>query len=167
MNSPNHPSTKSVTWECPCCNHESTATIAVDAQTITCTSCSAPHAYNDIVHLADDATAYFNRVDELSIAAYGTAAGYLTEDEAALHSLQNSFVNNVMPDVALQIIRSLQAKELWAKLGNIPCTDDGFTKEPFLHFKRMVSTEHIWGWFESEFKLSVHDLMFPSTANNA
>lgn len=56
-----------------------------------------------------------------------------------------------------------KAKELWDKLGDIPCDsiEDLFIGEAFLHFPIGTDKLVIWHWFEEEFNLSVAtDLMY-------
>lgn len=162
-------------WECPSCNQENMDSICdnntelIDAwinfkrndvtpiallkhdQCLVCHSCSSSHLWSTVVHLSDSADSYFNLIDALSRSAYGVPACDLTNDEAALHSLQDSFSSNVLPLVALERVRQLQAKEILRKLGDIKRSNDGFTEEAFLHFKSMVSVSSIQQWIESEF----------------
>ena len=57
-------------------------------------------------------------------------------------------------------VPSIQAKDLWSKLGDIPVLENGEIEEEFLHFEIGTDRETIWDWFESTFKLSVaEDLM--------
>lgn len=52
-------------------------------------------------------------------------------------------------------------KNLWMTFGDVPM-DPGTEclEAPFLHFPAGTFREDIWKWFEEEFSISVHDLMY-------
>lgn len=39
---------------------------------------------------------------------------------------------------------------LWEMLGEVPVSDEGYLKEPFLKFERGTHCETIWHWFEAQ-----------------
>jgi len=49
------------------------------------------------------------------------------------------------------------ARCLWAKLGNVPVTDDDEIDEDFLHFSEGTETSEIWHWFEGNFSICLGD----------
>ncbi len=56
--------------------------------------------------------------------------------------------------------RMKECKGLWSKLGDVPIDTYGNTEEVFLNFDIGTNIYDIWHWFEDEFNVSVHDLMF-------
>lgn len=55
-------------------------------------------------------------------------------------------------------------KRLWQEFGNVPVDHngtDGAIEEPFLHFSVGTEVYTVWYWFEDEFNISIHSLMFP------
>lgn len=86
--------------------------------------------------------------------------GLMENTGAAMDALNSSFMNGEDPEEAVLRIRFLQAKELWAKLGDIPVNAYEEIDEPFLDFKKGEDIYEIWHWFEETFKCSVaKDLM--------
>ena len=67
-----------------------------------------------------------------------------------------------MSDTQRTLLHSMKSpKQLWIELGDIPIDDNENIEEPFLHFPIGTFRWDIWHWFEEEFNLSIHDLMFP------
>ncbi|MDI5832508.1 hypothetical protein OCF84_21690 (plasmid) [Shewanella xiamenensis] len=61
------------------------------------------------------------------------------------------------------------AKHLWNEFGNVPVDEngtDGAIEEPFVHFCAGTMVYTIWGWFEDEFNIPVHSLMFPESQSS-
>ena len=82
-------------------------------------------------------------------------AGKLTLNEQAYVALSKEPVENAAKGLIVD------AKQLWAKLGDTPVNDDGELEDAFLGFDPGVHREVIWYWFEDTFDLSVaKDLMF-------
>ncbi|TNC80833.1 MAG: hypothetical protein C9356_11965 [Oleiphilus sp.] len=153
-----------VTWVCEACKTEN-----VDLRSETalpmCGGCEKHFDWDDLIHVSDDCDAYLNAVDKLSRQCFaGRAAVDLVEEpDAAVHSLQDSFNNNVTVEEALKRVRRLQAKELWGHLGDIPIDVNEQIEEPFLHFAKGTERLVIWHWFEESFDLCLaKHLMFPS-----
>lgn len=54
----------------------------------------------------------------------------------------------------------IESDILWKELSNIPINENEEIEERFLHFDIGTHREEIWHWFEEEFNISVHDLMY-------
>ncbi len=52
------------------------------------------------------------------------------------------------------------AEEAWAQFGDIPINENGEILAPFRQFPAGTLREDVWHWFEEEFGVSVHDLLF-------
>lgn len=52
------------------------------------------------------------------------------------------------------------AKDLWIKLGNVPIDEYECIELGFLHFPPGTERENIWHWFEAQFPITVHELMY-------
>lgn len=58
-------------------------------------------------------------------------------------------------------ICSESAKEVWSEFGDIPMNPETeCIEESWRSFPAGTHREDIWHWFESTFKVSVHDLMY-------
>ena len=85
----------------------------------------------------------------------GLSEGFFSAERQGLLNLLGGIVD---------LADTLDADEVWEELGTIPVNDDGIIQEAFHHFPAGTNRETIWQWFEEEFGLSVHDLMFKKEA---
>jgi hypothetical protein len=54
------------------------------------------------------------------------------------------------------------AEQHWESLGNVPIDNDGHIEIDWHMFPAGTHREEIWHWFEEQFNVRVHDLMFPN-----
>ena len=57
-------------------------------------------------------------------------------------------------------IKHKEARQLWKKLGDISIDNNDCITSPFLDFPKGTHREDIWHWFEEQYDISAHSLMF-------
>lgn len=110
---------------------------------------------------------WLERVDAVCREVYKAEAALdlVNDQDQGIDTLRDAFMNDAEPAEGLRQLRLLQARELWAKLGDVPVAESDKIQTAFVtpmhRFPPGTPVLTIWHWFEVEFDCSVAvDLMF-------